>query len=47
MLFAGDNQDVYIHVHWDTDQSLGYPLSVWGVVVKGAGITQPQSHLHL
>lgn len=47
MLFPGDNQDAYTLVHSDKDKSLGYPLSVWGVVVKGVGVTQPQSHLLL
>lgn len=35
----GDNQGVYMHV-----QSLGCPLSVWGVVVGGVVVTQPHTH---
>lgn len=38
----GDNQGVYMHV-----QSLGCPLSVWGVVVGGLVVTQPHTHSYL
>lgn len=38
----GDNQGVYMHV-----QSLGCPLSVWGVVVEGVVVTQPHTHSYL
>lgn len=38
----GDNQGVYMRV-----QSLGYPLSAWGVAVEGVVVTQPLTHSHL
>lgn len=38
----GDNQGVCVHV-----QSVGCPLSVWGVVVEGVVVTQPRTHFYL